>query len=237
MYALQLGAVDFLVTEDQGIHTRARRVSAELADRVLTVNDAVSWLALQHEPREVRLPLVGELPAHAIDPNDSIFEGLRDDYQGFDEWWRIKCIGEHRLCWVVTIAGLLAGMIVRKDESTDTERVLKLCTFKVKPEFRGEKLGELLLKQAIWFAQRNHYQRIYLTTYPGQSALLNFLTYYGFEHSGSSGGELVMTKTLSPEPLNPIGQGTTYSVHQNLSSILDLSAYQRLSCPHSRGVP
>jgi rRNA-processing protein FCF1 len=41
LYALDLGAVDFLVSQDQGIHSRARRREAGLADRVLVVVDAL----------------------------------------------------------------------------------------------------------------------------------------------------------------------------------------------------
>jgi len=38
---------------------------------------------------------------------------------------------------------------------------------KVKLKFRGEKLGELLLKQILWFAFKNSYDLVYLTTFPG----------------------------------------------------------------------
>jgi len=58
----------------------------------------------------------------------------------------------------------LAGIVVRKDErpgDTDAklpgDKILKVCTFKVRPESRGIKLGELLLKNVLWFAQRNRY--------------------------------------------------------------------------------
>jgi hypothetical protein len=62
-------------------------------------------------------------------------------------------------------------------------RSLKVCTFKIRPEFRGEKLGELLLKQALWFAQRNAYDLIYLTTQRTQTYLIQILEYYGFRHT------------------------------------------------------
>ena len=62
-------------------------------------------------------------------------------------------------------------MIVRKVENhaeAQTKflgnKILKICTFKVKPQFRGEKLGELLLKQALWFAQKNHFDLVYVTS-------------------------------------------------------------------------
>ena len=145
-----------------GIHGRARRCMPPLDERVLTVPDAVVWLRDAFEPRPVRLPLVEELPAHAIPLKDDIFDSLRDGYPGFDKWWREKCVADHRPCWVVYIGRQIAGIVVRKEE-THAEagtrhpgpKILKVCTFKVKPEFRGEKLGELLLKQILWFAQIN----------------------------------------------------------------------------------
>jgi predicted nucleic acid-binding protein len=76
LYALDIGAVDFLVTQDQGIHGRAKRCMPPLADRVLTVGDAVAWLRAAFEPTKVILPSIEELPAHAIDPNDDIFDSL-----------------------------------------------------------------------------------------------------------------------------------------------------------------
>src|SRR5262249_27152780 len=39
--SLERGAADFLVTEDRGLHERARKVSPELGRRVLFVADAV----------------------------------------------------------------------------------------------------------------------------------------------------------------------------------------------------
>jgi hypothetical protein len=44
LHALDINAVDFLVTQDLGIHTRATRASPALGNRVLTVSDAVAWL-------------------------------------------------------------------------------------------------------------------------------------------------------------------------------------------------
>jgi hypothetical protein len=105
----------------------------------------------------------------------------------------------------------MAGLIVRKDETPPEAgtrlpgtKILKICTFKVRPEFRGEKLGELLLKQALWFAQRNAYDVVYLTTFPDQTTLIRVLEYFGFVCTGElSNGELVFEKSLSRERLTP----------------------------------
>ena len=211
LHALDIGAIDFLVTEDQGIHGRARRATPPLADRVLTVVDAVAWLRASFEPTRVILPFVEEMPAHAIDQADDIFDSLRQGYPDFDKWWRNKCVREHRPCWAVTIDDELAGLVVRKEETYADARtkhpgpkILKVCTFKVKPKYRGEKLGELLLKQVIRFAQKNAFDLVYLTTFSDQKVLISVLEYYGFEKTGVNNlGEEIYEKPLSRERIRP----------------------------------
>jgi ribosomal protein S18 acetylase RimI-like enzyme len=211
LYALDIGAVDFLVTEDQGIHGRARRATSPLADRVLTVVDAVAWLRASFEPTRVVLPFVEEVAAHSIDQADNIFDSLRQGYPDFDQWWRNKCVREHRPCWVATIDNELAGLVVRKEEShaeAQTKypgpKILKVCTFKVKPKYRGEKLGELLIKQVLWFAQKNVFDLVYLTTFGEQKVLIAVLLYYGFEKTGvNARGEEIYEKPLCRDRIHP----------------------------------
>jgi GNAT superfamily N-acetyltransferase len=207
--ALEIGVADFLVTEDQGLHERARRTSAALGDRVLYVADAVSLLQTTYEPIEVALPQIQEVDAHRIPSGDPIFVSLRGDYPGFDSWWREKCVKAMRKCWVVVDGGVIAGLVVRKDEvAGDTDarlsgaKILKVCTFKVRAESRGIKLGELLLKQILWYAQTNRHDVVYLTTYDGQSTLIDLLEYYGFVHTyDNQNGERVYEKSLSRDRL------------------------------------
>ncbi|PZO47806.1 MAG: GNAT family N-acetyltransferase [Alphaproteobacteria bacterium] len=208
LHTLRLNAVDLLITEDKGIHDRAKR--AGLAARVLTVADALSWLRRTFEPAKVRLPYIEDRLAHEIDPSDTIFESLREGYPEFDAWWA-KCIKQHRSCWVVTIGDQMAGLIVRKDETATAAgtrlpgaKVLKICTFKVRPEYRGEKLGELLLKQALWFAQRNAYDVVYLTTFADQTTLIRVIEYFGFICTDTKeNGEFTFEKMMSRARLEP----------------------------------
>jgi hypothetical protein len=209
--ALDRNAADFLVTEDRGLHERARRFSPELGRRVLFVADAVQLLKTTFEPVEAPVRYVEEVSANEIQLTDKIFDSLREDYDGFDVWWREKCVRERRQCWAVFDEGL-AGLIVRKDETAATTdattrvpKILKICTFKVRPEKRGVKLGELLLKKAFWFTQANSYDLIYLTTYEGQVALIDLLEYYGFRHTATkTDGELIYEKTFARSQLAPI---------------------------------
>lgn len=206
LHALKIDAADFLVTQDRGLHERAQNHSADLAQRVLFVSDAVELLTQTYEPQQVPIRHVAEVAAHTIDHEDGFFDSLRDRYGDyFNVWWKEKCVKQRRPCWVVYDNGKLAGLIVRKDETaTDTDaitkapKILKVCTFKVRPEKRGVKLGELLLKQVLWFAQSNGYDLGYLTTYADQTSLRSLLEFYGFNHAGTkNNGELIYERAFS----------------------------------------
>lgn len=211
LHALEIGVADFLVTEDQGLHARAERISPTFGARVLYVADAVAFLRTTYEAVAVVFPAVVEMEANTISQNDPIFASLRGDYPGFDVWWREKCVKPMRKCWVVMDDDSVAGLVVRKDEKpgdTDAtlsgDKILKICTFKVRAENRGVKLGELLLKQVLWYAQSNKHDVVYLTTYPEQKTLMSLLEYYGFRHThDNTNGELVYEKQLERSHLRP----------------------------------
>ncbi|UTS88164.1 GNAT family N-acetyltransferase [Rhizobium anhuiense] len=209
LHALKSDAADFLVTQDKGLHERALKHSGELGRRVLFVGDAADLLTQTYEPKEVPIRHVAEVEAHTINHDDDFFNSLRDDYPEFNNWWREKCVRQHRSCWVVYDDDKLAGLIVRKDETgidtdavTKADKILKVCTFKVAPDKRGVKLGELLLKQVLWYAQRNGYEVAYLTTYESQTSLMSLLEFYGFHHAGTKeNGELIYERTFSLKKL------------------------------------
>lgn len=215
--ALKIGAVSVLVTEDEGIHARAQRHAKEVANSVLHVADAVSKLRGTFEPTEVPMRYVEEVAAHTIKLDEPIFKSLRHGYPKFDEWWQKKCVGQQRPCWVVYDGEELAGIIVRKDEtatttdaSTHANKILKICTFKVRSKSRGSSLGEHLLKKAFWFAQKNQYDLIYVTTYADQTFLIGLLEYYGFKKTGEKlDGEHIYEKNFAKSTLLPQNDSTS----------------------------
>lgn len=217
LHSLDIEAVDFLITEDRGLHKRARREAPHLSRRVLFIADAVLLLQDTYESKDVPLRYIEELKAYEIPQNDDIFNSLRGDYPEFDDWWREKCVKQHRDCWVVFDEGI-AGLIVRKDEvGKDTDaitkapKILKICTFKVKTEKRGAKLGELLLRKLFWFAQRNAYDLTYLTVYEKQSALIDLLEYYGFTQTGNNkNGEIIYEKKFSQRKIEHCKNNSKY---------------------------
>ncbi|MDE2110424.1 MAG: GNAT family N-acetyltransferase [Alphaproteobacteria bacterium] len=218
LHALHIGVADFLVTEDQGLHDRARKYAADLVGRVLYVADAVSLLRTTYEPLTVSIPFVEEVDAHSIPLTEPIFTSLREGYPEFDDWWRTNCVKGLRKCWVVMADGEVSGLVVRKTEEeghTDAKlpgrKILKICTFKVRSEQRGIKLGELLLKQILWFAQTNGFDLTYVTTFSTQSTLIDLITYYGFKNTYTNmRGELVYEKSLYRTPLGEPADGNLF---------------------------
>ena len=209
LYALDIGAADFLVSEDRRLHRRARRYSRQLGDRVFFVADAVQHLRITFEQRPTLIRNIREVSAHTIRGDDPIFEGMEHDYPDFDAWWS-KCVRDRRRCWIIESNNrTIAGIIVRKDENAnDTNavqngtKILKICTFKVHQDNRGIKLGELLLKQVLWFAQKNTYDLVYLTTFDHQEALIDLIEYYGFVYTANKDGkEKIYEKQLSQDQL------------------------------------
>ena len=206
-----MDAVDFLITQDRGIHKRA--LQANIADRVFRVEDALVWLRETYEKIKVSLPFIEERLCHQLNRRDEIFDSLRADYNGFDAWFSKTCVKTHRECWTINIDEELAGIAIRKDEkyvalthdvpacrkkfAVQPKKILKICTFKIKDKYRGEKLGEQLIKQVLWWANKNNYELVYLTVYPKQKTLVDMLLQYGFEMIARKNGELYLAKVFS----------------------------------------
>jgi hypothetical protein len=208
---LESKAIDFLVTADIGLHKRAEKAS--LGSSVLTIEEALTWLKQSFVTKSVALPHVVERKAYELSQTDAMFASLRLDYPTFDEWFD-KCKRQHRDCWVLEIDDEVAGLVIRKDEihaEAQTHhrgpKILKICTFKVREEFQGEKFGELLLKQILWHAQHNSYDLAYITAFPKHEFLIDLLKYYGFQETMTLGnGEIVLEKPLLKGPPPPLSQ-------------------------------
>jgi rRNA-processing protein FCF1/GNAT superfamily N-acetyltransferase len=196
------GIADILVTEDVEIHRRASR--AGIAERVVTIDEALTWIEKTFGEKNVHLPRIEDRVAYQIDSTDPLFETLCADYPGFPHWYDERCIRQHRRCWVARIGGGLAGLVIRKEESRAAsgvklpgEKILKLCTFKVHAPNQGEKLGEQLLKQALWYAQCNNFDVLYATAYPKHSVLVALFESFGFCATETlANGELRIEKGL-----------------------------------------
>lgn len=201
--ALSRHAAHLLVTEDRGIHRKAKRVGLEA--RVVTVADALAIVSALAGADVAPPPAVKNTVCHAFDVRDLFFDSLRSDYgPSFDEWL-IKCQHEQRRCWLVRGSdGALAAIAIYKDEKDEFEwfrgNLLKLCTFKVADAHRGRRLGELLLKAAFHHAAANRHDAIYVTVFPKHEHLVALFEDFGFEQRAENqNGELLLLKELRPD--------------------------------------
>ncbi|MCA3459142.1 MAG: N-acetyltransferase [Rhodobacter sp.] len=210
LYALQCDAAHALVTEDRDLHTKARRVG--LASRVYTIQTAEDWLRRLHEPAEVRLPSIEDVPLHVLTPflEGEFFNSLREGYQGFNDWFRTKA-REGRHAWIYrddgTEPSALCIYAIQEDEVINdggdvlSGRALKLCTFKVGERVRGRKIGELFLKAAFRFATENACLNVFVHgSSDSHPYLIELLDEFGFMNRGSYEGDTVFVKAHPVEP-------------------------------------
>lgn len=191
--------VDFVVTEDIGLHKRSERIG--LSDRLLNLRQIIDLLEEKYANVLVNLQLINERFCYEIDLNDTIFDSIREDYGDFDLWFA-KCRTEKRKCWIINDESTIAGVCIFNDE-TDRQKewplagqkILKICTFKISEKYRGGRLGEQFVRQILWFAYENRYESVYLTVFAKQESLINLISYYGFREIGRSAkGEICFEK-------------------------------------------
>lgn len=135
-------AVEYLVTEDVGLHRKAVRMG--VADRVMTVADAIAMLRALHAEAPTPPPSVRRVKTHELRLTDPIFEGLRDDYPGFKEWF-LRAARSQRDALLIDGDGEHAAVVILRGEPTGEFGLpgpqLKVCTFKVAPNYSGQKYG------------------------------------------------------------------------------------------------
>lgn len=202
LVAVHANAVDYLVTEDQRLHRKARRLG--VGERVARVSEAIALISDLADVRPPPPPEVLSVPAYALDRTDPIFDSFRGDYKDFDGWLQ-KCQREHRQSWMINGPhGLLAAVVIVNPQKAPpppaSGRVLKICTMKVADDAFGLRYGELLLKVVFDYAAQNRYEWLYVTTFEKQEHLIQLLEDFGFfpadERSGL--GEMQFVKPMMP---------------------------------------
>lgn len=235
LYALECDAVHALVTEDRGIHGKAR--ARGLGDRVYTIQMAQYWLRGLHEPKQETLPNIEDVPLHSLTPSLGInfFDSLREGYSTppFNEWFRRKASAGRR-AWIyrdenINLSALCIYDVQNNEVINDAQErltgdALKLCTFKVGEEVRGRKIGELFLKAAFRYATNNACEHLFIhANAERHDYLVRLLEDFGFAAHGTYLGDLVMVKThpqIAPDPagLAPLDYTRRYFPHFRFDS-------------------
>ena len=192
LYAVYRNAVEFFITEDREIHKKAHTVGIE--ERVFLISEAL-YDFNRYLPSRESIPTPPALvkdSMYNLDSRDPIFDSLRVDYPGFDEWFIDKA-QEGRECYVYSRTdGSIGAILIYKIEDEPIPSVppfakkkrLKIATMKV--EHVGYKIGELLLKVSIDIALKNSITEIYLThfTQSEEDRLVDLISEYGFYKAG-----------------------------------------------------
>ncbi len=186
LFAVKADAVDFLITNDQGIHRKAKRCNIE--SRVLTSDDAVTIIRTQRVDYSLTSPpSIVLTPVHNLDLEDPIFEELKSDYPTFDDWWA-KISREGREAWIYQRDDdSLGAVLILKvedgnidcDQPFPQNKRVKICTLVV--TYTGYRIGELFIKLAVEFCVKNRIDEIYLTHFTKEKDyLVNLISEYGF---------------------------------------------------------
>lgn len=201
--ALDADCADYVVTHDQRMRRRARRIG--LGARVVTAADALSTVRALFPTVPLPPPLVRSIPAHLLRDTDPIFDSLRAEYQPDFEGWLKKCKRQQRPVWLVERDQAYAGICIVNEEPKPefglTGRVLKLCTFKISDRHLGFRYGELLLKTIFEYLAANQFDHTFIEVLPHHEELCALLADFGFEERARIvRGQRLLAKALKPPP-------------------------------------
>lgn len=124
-----------------------------------------------------------------VNLEDPFFDSLKEDYEGFEDWFRRKSESEAYI--QKKDNGRLEAFLYLKIEEgavTDIEpnlpagKHLKVGTFKI--DAHNTKLGEYFIQMIMRVAVFNEVDDIYVTIFEKHEGLVNLLKRYGFEHYG-----------------------------------------------------
>lgn len=184
--------VDIFITEDRKIHQKAAVLG--IANRVFTISGFVEKCMSEHpELVNYKVLSIQKVYFGEINVDDSFFDSFKNDYPGFDSWFKRK---SDEVAYVCNFKNTLTGFLYIKIESGNENysditplfskiKRLKIGTFKV--ALNGYRIGERFLKIAFDNALVNKVDEIYLTIFentPEQLRLIELLEEWGFYYYG-----------------------------------------------------
>ena len=185
--------VNFLITEDKGLHRKAKYLGIE--DKVYKIDSFIEKLVFENPSlTDYKVLSVKKEYFGNINLNDTFFDSFKEDYAEFEEWFNSKADKESYIC---LIEGEVKAFLFLKIENEaenysnitpifSPKKRLKIGTFKVTST--GLKLGERFLKVIFDNALINHVDEIYVTIFDKreeQKRLVNLLEEWGFLYWGT----------------------------------------------------
>ena len=200
--------VDFLITDDNIIHLKARNLYLE--DSVFTTEGFLRFIEekypdlIDYPVLSIKLKKFGEIKL-----SDPFFDSLREDYNGieFDKWF-IKKNNEE--AYVYEDDTGIKGFLYLKTEDNDEnysdiippftkKKRLKVGTFKINAQ--GLRISERFIKIILDNASKRNVDEIYVTLFEDKrdevKALNSKLVEWGFNKYGrKTNGEIVLVRNV-----------------------------------------
>lgn len=203
------GKADLLITEDKKIKRKAEELG--IAPKVNSIGEFLYNCKLEkkipHSILDIYKKKLGE-----IDINDTFFDGLKESYPGFEDWFKRKK-EEEAYCYYEGTK--LQALLLLKNEEIGEDysdisptmrvnRKLKVSTFKV--DVKGKKIGERFIKIIFDQAIYSNVNEIYVTIFDDDNNKQNLIKYFerfGFVYHGKKNGkELVYVRSMNKKNSN-----------------------------------
>lgn len=200
--------VDFLISEDRGIHHKARYLG--IAHKVYRISDFIDKCISENPKlKDYKVLAVRKEYFGNIEIDNEFFDSFKADYSEFRAWFNSKADNEAYIC---EVDGSLSAFLYLKIENSDEiygdispsfepKKRLKIGTLKVTSN--GLKIGERFLKIIFDNAALYRVDEIYVTIFnkrEEQLRLIQLLEDWGFSEWGlkksKNGDELVFVKSL-----------------------------------------
>lgn len=206
------GRIDILISEDKKIYTKAAALGIQ--DSIFNIQDFLEKVTSEN-PELVNYDVLAirKTKFGNVDLSDSFFNSFKEDYSGFEKWFKSKF---DQTCYVCYDEDKLAAFLYIKVEEAGSEtyneikpgftpkKRLKIGTLKV--ESNGYKIGERFLKIVIDNAIQYEVEEIYVTIFDRseeQIRLIEMLNEWGFEEHGIKfndyGDEIVLTRPFGKD--------------------------------------
>jgi predicted nucleic acid-binding protein len=201
------GRVDILISEDKKIHQKAELLNID--NKVFTIDSFLEMVVSEH-PELINYDVLAVKQDYFgnINLDDHFFGSLKEDYIGFDNWFKKKA--NEKVYVTYNDTKLLSFLFIKVESKEENyhdiipvfkpKKRLKIGTFKVVSN--GVRLGERFLKIIFDNAVANNVEEIYVTIYDKreeQRRLISLLEEWGFYKYGIKGenGEFVYVRNLS----------------------------------------
>ncbi len=209
--------VDYLITEDRGIHGKARTLGC--SEKIFKIDAFLEkCIAENPELKDYGVLAVKKEYFGNINLQDEFFDSFKEDYKEFADWFNRKADYISYIC--ITDGSVKAFLYLKQEgQNEDYDNItprfprkkrLKIGTFKVTST--GYKLGERFLKIIFDNALQFDVDEIYVTIFDKrdeQLRLIYLLKDWGFVHWGEknteNGTEQVFVRECIPCPnlMNP----------------------------------